>query len=220
MNASGIRLYNTLTQTLESFEPLVPGKVRMYVCGPTVQNVAHAGHARTYTSFDVLGRHLAARGYEVTYVRNVTDVDDKILAAAKERGEEPTAFSARIGAMWKEDITAVNCTSPQHEPKVSEHIAEIVALIERLIARGHAYVAKTDKGQDVYFAVRSFAPYGKLSHRNIDDLLSGARVEVGEVKKDPLDFALWKGDEGEAWGWPSPWGKGRPGWHTGCTRAS
>ena len=212
-----IRLYNTLTQSLETFEPMEPGKASLYVCGPTVQNVAHAGHARTFSTFDVLARHLRLRGYDVAYVRNVTDVEDKILARAKELGEEPMAFSARMATIFDEDLRSVGCAKPGIEPKVSEHIPEIVALIARLIEGGHAYAVKTPKGEDVYFGVRSFAAYGKLSHRNIDDLQSGARVEVGEIKRDPLDFALWKGDESEAWGWASPWGKGRPGWHIECS---
>jgi cysteinyl-tRNA synthetase len=212
-----IRFYNTLTQRLEAFEPLEPGKVRMYVCGLTTYDFAHAGHARTNTTFDVLARHLRARGYDVTYCRNVTDVDDKIVNRAKERGEEPLALSARFAAIGAADLAAIGCAAPDHEPKVSEHLKEIIALIETLIASGHAYVAEGVRGRDVYFAVRSFAEYGKLSHRKIDDLQSGARVEVGEVKRDPLDFALWKGDTSEAWGWESPWGKGRPGWHIECS---
>ena len=217
MPFSTIRLYNTLTQSLDEFEPLVPGKASLYVCGSTTQDVAHAGHARTYTTFDVLQRHLRARGYEVTYVRNVTDVDDKILARAKALGEDPLAFSARMAKTHDEDIRAVGNARPDHEPKVSESISEIIAIVETLIAKGHAYPVKTDKGTDVYFAVRSFASYGKLSHRNVDDLLSGARIEVGEIKRDPLDFALWKGSPEDTWGWASPWGRGRPGWHIECS---
>ena len=212
-----IRLYNTLTQSLEVFEPLVPGVVKMYVCGSTTQDVAHAGHARTYSTFDILARHLRARGFAVTYVRNVTDVDDKILARAKQLGEDPLTFSARMAKTHDEDIRAVGCARPEFEPKVSESIGDIIAIIETLIAKGHAYPAATEKGTDVYFSVRSFAAYGKLSHRNIDDLLSGARIEVGEIKKDPLDFALWKGSDAETWGWDSPWGRGRPGWHIECS---
>ena len=217
----GVRLYNTLTQRVEDLEPLEPGKVRVYVCGITTYDNAHAGHARTYTSFDVLVRFLALRGYEVLHVRNVTDVDDKILKRASELGEEPLSFSRRMSEVCNADLDAIGCAHPNHEPRVSTHIAEIVALIERLIAKGHAYVAETPKGKDVYFAVRSFAPYGKLSHRNIDDLQAGARIEVGEIKRDPLDFALWKGDEAPgAWGFSSPWGKGRPGWHIECSAMS
>jgi cysteinyl-tRNA synthetase len=216
MPASTITLYNTMTRRLEPFEPLVPGTARVYVCGPTTYNVAHAGHARAYVAFDILVRHLRARGFAVTYVRNVTDVDDKILQAAKSNGEEPLALSARMAKLVDDDWAAIGLLPPDHEPRVSGHIDEIILFIESLIAKGHAYTVDTPKGYDVYFAVRSFPAYGKLSHRNIDDLQSGARVEVGGGKRDPLDFALWKGDE-DGWGWPSPWGNGRPGWHIECS---
>ena len=216
MSESTIALYNTLTRKLEPFEPLVPGKVRVYVCGPTTYNVAHAGHARANMAFDILVRHLRARGNEVTFVRNVTDVDDKILAAAKASGEDPLAFSARMAKLVDDDMRAMGMLAPDVEPRVSAHIEDIVHLIETLIDKGHAYAVETPKGKDVYFAVRSYPAYGKLSHRNIEDLLSGARVDVGDTKKDPLDFALWKGNE-EAWGWASPWGRGRPGWHIECS---
>jgi cysteinyl-tRNA synthetase len=216
MADSTIALYNTMTRKLETFEPLVPGTARLYVCGPTTYNVAHAGHARANMAFDILVRHLRARGYAVTFVRNVTDVDDKILTAAKAKGEDPLAFSASMAKLVDDDMRTIGLLSPDVEPRVSGHIDEIVHLIATLIAKGNAYVIDTPKGKDVLFAVRSFKDYGKLSHRNIDDLLSGARVEVGEGKRDPLDFALWKGSD-EAWGWPSPWGKGRPGWHIECS---
>ncbi len=210
-----IRLHNTLTQKVEPFEPLVPGKASLYVCGITTYDLAHAGHGRTYTTFDVLARHLRARGFQVTVVRNVTDVDDRILARAKERGEDPLALSARVSDACDAQLRALGVRDPDHEPKVSTHIREIIALVESLIAKGHAYVAPGARGQDVYFAVRSFPQYGKLSHRNLDDLQAGARVEVGETKRDPMDFALWKGET--EWGWESPWGKGRPGWHIECS---
>jgi cysteinyl-tRNA synthetase len=220
MPETTISLHNTLTRKLEPFEPRVPGQVGVYVCGPTTYDVAHAGHARANMAFDILVRFLRARGLKVNYVRNVTDVDDKILNRAKQSGEEPLALSARVAKLVDDDMRALGMLSPDHEPRVSETIEEIVRHIQALIDKGHAYVAKTAKGQDVYFEVRSFPAYGKLSHRNIDDLLSGARIEVGEVKKDPLDFALWKGCEETAWGWPSPWGKGRPGWHIECSAMS
>ncbi len=212
-----LRLHNTLTQRVEAFQPREPGRASMYVCGVTPYDKAHAGHARVYVVFDVLARHLRARGFEVTYVRNVTDVDDKILARAKETGEEPTTFSARMWDAAARDLRAIGCGTPEHEPRVSTHIAEVVALIESIIAAGHAYVVDTKKGKDVYFEVRSFPPYGKLSHRKIDDLLAGARVDPSDVKRDPLDFALWKGCEESDWGFASPWGKGRPGWHIECS---
>jgi cysteinyl-tRNA synthetase len=212
-----IRFYNSLTQKLEPFEPLVPGKAGVYVCGITTYDYAHAGHARTYTTFDVLTRHLRARGFDVTHVRNVTDVDDKIVKRAAENGEPPLALSARMLDVCNEDLRRIGCAKPDREPKVSTHIEEIVSLVSRLIDKGHAYVAETPVGNDVYFAVRSFEPYGKLSRRKLDDLLSGARVEVGEIKRDPLDFALWKAAGTEAFGFDSPWGKGRPGWHIECS---
>src|SRR5262249_19107040 len=187
------------------------------VCGVTTYDLAHAGHGRTYTTFDVLCRHLRARGYKVTFVRNVTDVDDKIMKRAKEVGEDPLTLSSRFSDLCDDQLRAFGCADPAHEPRVSTHIPEIIALIEALVTKGHAYPGKTEKGTDVYFAVRSFPPYGQLSHRKIDDLMSGARVEVGEVKRDPLDFALWKGEPETELGWPSPWGRGRPGGHIECS---
>ncbi len=194
--------------------------MRLYVCGLTTYDHAHAGHARTFITFDMLVRFLRTRGYQVTYVRNVTDVDDKILKRAGERGEAPLALSRRMSDVNSAELAAVGCMTPDLEPRVSDSIPEIVALVEELIDKGAAYVAKTDKGNDVYFAVRAFPGYGKLSHRNLDDLQAGARVEVGEIKRDPLDFALWKAAEGEGLGWDSPWGKGRPGWHIECSAMS
>ncbi|MBV9947825.1 MAG: cysteine--tRNA ligase [Myxococcales bacterium] len=217
MSTSGIRFYNTLTQRLDPLQPREPGRVRIYVCGMTTYDHAHAGHARTYIAFDVLVRFLRARGFEVTLVRNVTDVDDKILKRALERQEPPLELSRRMALINDEELRAIGCAEPDHAPRVSESIGDIVVLIEELIAKGAAYVAETAAGRDVYFAVRAFPGYGKLSHRNVDDLLSGARVEPGEAKRDPLDFALWKGSGEDAWGWPSPWGKGRPGWHIECS---
>ena len=212
-----LRLHNTLTQKLEPFEPLVPGTARVYLCGVTTYNVAHAGHARTMITFDVLVRHLRARGFKVTYVRNVTDVDDKILKKSKEAGEDPLAFSAARAKEVDRELKTLGCATPDYEPRVSTHLPEIIGLIAKLIEKGLAYAADTPKGKDVYFAVRRFPTYGKLSHRNIDDLLSGARIDVGDIKRDPLDFALWKGEPEDGWGWASPWGKGRPGWHIECS---
>jgi len=217
MSNGAVRLYNTLTQRVEPLDPIEPGHVRMYVCGLTTYDHAHAGHARTFIAFDVLVRFLRARGYRVTFVRNVTDVDDKILKRALERGEPPLELSRRMSQVNAEELHAVGCLDPDFEPRVSEHVGQIVRLIEELVAKGAAYVAATDKGNDVYFAVRAFPGYGKLSHRNIDDLQAGARVEVGESKRDPLDFALWKASGPDALGWDSPWGKGRPGWHIECS---
>lgn len=220
MSASGIRLYNTMTQRLEPLQPLEPGHVRLYVCGLTTYDHAHAGHARTYVAFDALVRFLRARGLRVTFARNVTDVDDKILKRALERGEPPLELSRRMSNINADELRAIGCAAPDVEPRVSENIPEIVTLIEALIRKDAAYVAKTPKGNDVYFAVRSFPGYGKLSRRNVDDLVSGARVEPGEAKHDPLDFALWKASGDDGWGWESPWGKGRPGWHIECSAMS
>jgi cysteinyl-tRNA synthetase len=212
-----VRLYNTMTQRVEPLAPIEEGHVGVYVCGLTTYDHAHAGHARTFVAFDVLVRFLRARGYRVTYVRNVTDVDDKILKRALERGEEPLALSERMSRINADELRACGCLVPDAEPRVSESVPPIVALIGELIERRAAYVAETPQGRDVYFAVRAFPGYGKLSHRNVDDLLSGARVEVGEAKRDPLDFALWKGSGDDGFGWDSPWGKGRPGWHIECS---
>jgi cysteinyl-tRNA synthetase len=217
MSMSSIRLYNTMTQRLEPLEPLEPQHVRVYVCGMTTYDHAHAGHARTYLAFDVLVRFLRACGLRVTLVRNVTDVDDKILKRAKQLGEPPLELSRRMARINDEELRAIGIIEPDFAPRVSESIADIVSLIEKLLAKGVCYIADTDKGRDVYFAVRAFSGYGKLSHRDIDDLLSGARVELGEAKRDPLDFALWKGSGDDEWGWDSPWGKGRPGWHVECS---
>ncbi|MBS2013217.1 MAG: cysteine--tRNA ligase [Deltaproteobacteria bacterium] len=215
-----VRLYNTLTQKVEDFVPEVPGKVKMYVCGITTYDLAHAGHARTYVTFDVLKRFLEARGFEVTYCRNVTDVDDRIVARATEKGEDPLAFSRRMSDIADSDLKNLGCAHPDLNPRVSTSIEDIIELVQKLIAKGHAYVSETPQGKDVYFDVRSFAAYGKLSRRNLEELRAGASERLAEgaqdVKKDPLDFALWKA-QGDAWGFDSPWGNGRPGWHIECS---
>jgi cysteinyl-tRNA synthetase len=220
MAAADIQFHNTLTQSLEPFVPITPGKVKLYLCGLTTYDHAHAGHARVNVVFDVLVRFLRARGLEVTFVRNITDVDDKILNRAKELGEEPTQFSGRMAEVNAGELAAVGCMKPDIEPRVSTHIGEIVDLTQRLLEKNIAYRVKTAVGEDVYFSVRSFENYGKLSRRNIDDLRSGARVEVGDVKRDPLDFALWKGCDAASWGFDSPFGRGRPGWHIECSAMS
>jgi cysteinyl-tRNA synthetase len=213
-----IHLYDTLTARLVPLVPRREGEVRIYTCGPTTYDVAHVGHARAAIAPDVLVRFLRWRGLEVTYVRNVTDVEDKILLRAQREGVTPLELSARMAKLYQEDVRAVGCVDPDVEPKVSEHIAEIVALIEQLIARGAAYEVKMPSGaRDVYYSVRAFPGYGKLSKRNIDEMRVGARVEPCEEKRDPLDFALWKGCAGDAWGFDSPWGTGRPGWHIECS---
>ena len=217
MSELRLRLHDTLTQKLTPLSPRIPGEVRVYCCGPTTYDVAHVGHGRAALAPDVLVRHLRARGLRVIYVRNVTDVDDKILKRAAKAGEEPMALSARMTALYQGDIAAIGCEKPDVEPKVSESIPDIAAFIERLIAAGAAYVVDRPGGaRDVYYAVRSFPDYGKLSKRNIDELQVGARIEACEDKRDPLDFALWKGTC-DGWGWDSPWGKGRPGWHIECS---
>jgi cysteinyl-tRNA synthetase len=216
-----VRLYNTLTRNLETFVPKDERRVGIYCCGPTVYDVPHAGHARAAVAFDVLVRHLRARGYDVIYVRNITDIDDKILERAKRNKETPLALSERMAAVYMEQIGAVGCLSPTHQPKVSDHLPEVFALVERLLARGAAYVVDMPGGtRDVYFSVRSFPGYGKLSRRKLEELMVGARVEKDENKRDPLDFALWKGAPEDEWGWPSPWGHGRPGWHIECSAMS
>ncbi|WP_437734940.1 cysteine--tRNA ligase [Sorangium sp. So ce1335] len=218
---SELRLHDTLTQKLAPLVPRRPGEVRMYCCGPTTYDVAHVGHGRAALAPDILVRHLRARGLRVVYVRNVTDVDDKILQRAAESGEPPMELSARMARLYRDDVAALGCLDPDVEPKVSEHIPEVVALIERLIERGAAYVVERPGDvRDVYYAVRSFSSYGKLSKRNLDDLRVGARVGPCEDKRDPLDFALWKGVAPGGWGWDSPWGKGRPGWHIECSAMS
>jgi cysteinyl-tRNA synthetase len=215
--ARAIRFHNTMTQRLEPLEPALPGKVGVYVCGLTTYDHAHAGHARTFITFDVLVRFLRASGLGVTFVRNITDVEDKILKRAIERGESPLDFSRRMSDVNASELRAIGCMDPDLEPRVSESIPAIVELVRVLVAKGAAYVAPTPKGSDVYFGVREFPAYGKLSHRNVDDLLSGARIEPGEAKRDPLDFALWKASAPDEWGWDSPWGRGRPGWHIECS---
>jgi cysteinyl-tRNA synthetase len=217
MPSGAVRFYNTMTQRVDPLEPIEPGHVKVYVCGPTPYDHAHAGNARTFIIFDTLVRFLRARGYRVTYVRNITDVDDKILQRAAERGEAPLELSNRMAAINADELRGCGCLSPDHEPRVSASIGAIVSLVETLVAKGAAYVAPTGKGNDVYFAVRAFPGYGKLSRRVVDELRSGARVEPGEGKRDPVDFALWKAAGPDALGWDSPWGKGRPGWHIECS---
>ncbi len=215
-----LKLHDTLTDRIRPLEPMEPGRVRLYVCGPTVYDYAHLGHARSAIVYDVLVRHLRASGTRVDFVRNVTDVDDKILARSAERGEPPMRLAERFMEAYRRDMRALGCLEPDVEPRVSEHIGDIVALVERLIARGHAYPSEGD----VYFSVESFPEYGKLSHRRREDLLAGAsgRTEEAETrrKRHPADFALWKGVGEQEWGWPSPWGRGRPGWHIECSAMS
>jgi cysteinyl-tRNA synthetase len=209
-----IFIHDTLTAQKRELVPLEPGRIRFYACGPTVYDWSHVGHARSYVVWDVVVRHLRARGFAVTYVRNFTDVDDKIIRRANERGEDPVALAERFARAYDEDMDALGNLRPDAAPKVSEHVPQIVAMIETLVRNGFAYAAGNG---DVYYAVRKFPDYGRLAKRNLDDLLSGARVEPGEAKRDPLDFALWKGAKPGEPSWESPWGKGRPGWHIECS---
>ncbi|TDO02982.1 MULTISPECIES: cysteine--tRNA ligase [Halomonas] len=212
-----MQIYNTLTRRKEPFTPIEPGRVRMYVCGMTVYDFCHLGHARVMVAFDVITRYLRAQGYNVTYVRNITDIDDKILRRAEENGESIAALTERMIAAMHEDEARLGVLPPDHEPRATRHIDEILAMIETLITKGYAYAA--DNG-DVYYRVRRFAGYGKLSNRDPDEMRAGARIDVDEHKEDPLDFVLWKAVKpGEA-SWPSPWGEGRPGWHIECSAMS
>jgi cysteinyl-tRNA synthetase len=209
-------LHNTLTRQKEEFQPLDPGNVRMYVCGPTVYDYAHIGNARPAVVFDVLYRVLKALYPTVTYVRNFTDVDDKINAKAKATGEEIGTITARTTEAYLEDMGALGVLEPDVQPRATQHIAEMIAMIETLIEKGHAYAADGH----VLFSVPSMADYGQLSRRNRDELIAGARVEVAPYKKDAADFILWKPSEPDIPGWDSPWGRGRPGWHIECSAMS
>ncbi|MBY5942245.1 cysteine--tRNA ligase [Halomonas sp. DP5N14-9] len=212
-----MQIYNTLSRTKEEFTPIEPGKVRMYVCGMTVYDFCHLGHARVMVAFDVISRYLRHRGYDVTYVRNITDIDDKILRRAEENGESIGELTERMIDVMHEDEGRLFVQRPDQEPRATGHVAEIIAMIEVLIDKGFAYAPGNG---DVYYRVRKFEGYGKLNNRNLDDMRSGARVEVDEHKEDPLDFVLWKGAKpGEA-SWASPWGEGRPGWHIECSAMS
>ncbi|MES9868286.1 MAG: cysteine--tRNA ligase [Sedimenticola sp.] len=212
-----LKVYNDLTNQKEEFKPIEPGKVRMYVCGMTVYDLCHLGHARVMVVFDVVYRYLKARGYDVTYIRNITDIDDKIINRANENGEPFGDLTERFIRAMHEDSDALGILPPDDEPRATTHLAEIIAMVEKLIENGHAYAAENG---DVYFDVRSFPDYGKLSGKSIDDLESGARVEVDDIKRDPLDFALWKATKPGEPAWDSPWGQGRPGWHIECSAMS
>lgn len=209
-----LTLYNSLSRKKEVFVPITPGQVRMYVCGMTVYDYCHLGHARVLVVFDMIARWLRASGYEVTYVRNITDIDDKIIKRAQENGEPYTALTERYIRAMHEDEQALNVLSPDREPRATEYVGKMLDMIQRLIDRGHAYVAGNG---DVYYAVRSYPPYGQLSGKSLDDLIAGERVEVDPHKRDPLDFVLWKAAKPGEPSWPSPWGPGRPGWHIECS---
>ena len=209
-----ITLYNTLTRQKEEFVPLNPENVRMYVCGMTVYDYCHLGHARVLVVFDMIARWLRQHGYPLTYVRNITDIDDKIIARANENGETIGELTARFIAAMNEDSDALGVLRPDIEPKATEHIGQMIAMIEDLVANGKAYPAPNG---DVYYAVREFAEYGQLSGKSLDDLRAGERVDVDANKRDPLDFVLWKAAKPGEPSWESPWGNGRPGWHIECS---
>ncbi|KIH77770.1 cysteinyl-tRNA synthetase [Geoalkalibacter ferrihydriticus] len=211
-----IRLFNTLTGRKEDFQPLDPGKVRMYVCGVTTYDYCHMGHARANIVFDIVYRYFRYRGFDVTYVRNYTDVDDKIIQRANERGIPSHELAEQFIRAFDEDMAALGLDLPTSQPKATEHIGDIIALVERLIERGMAYAA----GGDVYFSVEKFPTYLKLSKRNLDEMQAGARIAPGEHKRHPMDFALWKAAKPGEPAWDSPWGPGRPGWHIECSAMS
>ena len=213
---SSIAVYNTETRRKEPFATIEPGKVRMYVCGVTPYDSAHIGHAMSLIVFDVIRRYLMHRGYEVRHIQNFTDIDDKIINRANERGIPADELTEALIAAWHEESRALNVLPATHYPRATHEIGPIIEMIEGLIANDHAYVVEGD----VYFRVRSFPGYGKLSNRNVDDLQAGARIEVDERKEDPLDFALWKAAKPGEPSWDSPWGQGRPGWHIECSAMS
>jgi cysteinyl-tRNA synthetase len=212
-----LQIHNSLTRRKEPFEPMEPGRVRMYVCGMTVYDYCHLGHARVLVVFDVVYRYLRALGFEVTYVRNITDIDDKIIRRAAENGEDIRTLTDRFIAAMHEDAAALGVLAPTVEPRATEHIEGMLAMIGRLLERGYAYVA--DNG-DVYYAVTKFDNYGRLSGKRIEDLRAGERVAPDEAKHDPLDFVLWKAAKPGEPAWDSPWGPGRPGWHIECSAMS
>ncbi len=208
-----IKIYNTLSKKKEAFEPLVEGQVGIYTCGITAYDVCHIGHARSAVVFDIITRYLQYRGYQVTYVKNFTDVDDKIITKANAEGKTISQISERYIREHDEDMDALGITRPTIAPRATEHIAGMIGLINSLVSKGLAYEADGD----IYYSVEKFEGYGKLSGRNLDEMIAGARVDVSEKKRYPLDFVLWKASkEGEPW-WDSPWGRGRPGWHIECS---
>ncbi|MFW5920606.1 MAG: cysteine--tRNA ligase, partial [Polyangiales bacterium] len=215
-----LQLYNTLTRNKEPLKTHEEGRARVYVCGPTVYDYAHLGHARSCIAYDVLVRHLRATGWTVDYVRNITDIDDKIIKRSKETGEEPAKLAEQFTKAYHDDMHRLQCIDPDVEPKVSDNLDAIVELVQRLIDKGHAYEADGD----VYFDVQSFEGYGKLSHRNLDELAAGASGrttdEESQRKRHPADFALWKKSPEDEPGWDSPWSRGRPGWHIECSAMS
>ncbi len=212
-----LHITNSLTRTKEEFVPLSPGRVRMYVCGMTVYDLCHLGHARVFVVFDMVTRWLRASGYAVEYVRNITDIDDKIIKRAHENKETPAALTERFIAEMHEDERALGVLPPDHEPRATAYVAQMLALIAQLVDRGLAYAAPN---ADVYYSVRGFPAYGRLSGKSLDELRAGERVEVDPNKRDPMDFVLWKAAKPGEPAWESPWGQGRPGWHIECSAMS
>lgn len=208
-----MKIYNTLTREKEEFVPIEPGKVKIYACGPTVYNLIHIGNARPICVFDTLRRYLTYRGYQVEFVQNFTDVDDKIIKRALEEGVPAKEISERYIAEYKKDAMALNVMEASVHPKVTENMGEIIKIVKALVEKGFAYEANGD----VYFRTAKFSEYGKLSHMPLEDLEAGARIEVNSVKEDPMDFALWKASKPGEPSWKSPWGEGRPGWHIECS---
>ncbi|QDZ91524.1 cysteine--tRNA ligase [Shewanella decolorationis] len=209
-----LKIYNSITRQKQEFKPITPGKVGMYVCGVTVYDLCHIGHGRTFVSFDMIVRYLRYAGYEVNFQRNITDIDDKIIKRANENQEDCNALTDRLIGEMHKDFDALNMIRPDFEPRATLHIAEIIDMVERLLARGHAYVAADG---DVLFSVASFPEYGRLSGQNLEQLQAGARVEVDDNKQNPMDFVLWKMSKPGEPTWESPWGPGRPGWHIECS---
>ncbi|MFV0596998.1 cysteine--tRNA ligase [Shewanella sp.] len=209
-----LKIYNSITRQKQEFKPITPGKVGMYVCGVTVYDLCHIGHGRTFVSFDMIVRYLRYAGYEVNFQRNITDIDDKIIKRANENQEDCNTLTDRLIGEMHKDFDALNMIRPDFEPRATLHIAEIIDMVERLLARGHAYVAADG---DVLFSVASFPEYGRLSGQNLEQLQAGARVEVDDNKQNPMDFVLWKMSKPGEPTWESPWGPGRPGWHIECS---
>ncbi|MFC0178726.1 cysteine--tRNA ligase [Thorsellia kenyensis] len=211
---SQLHIFNTLTREKKAFVPITPGKVDIYVCGVTVYDACHIGHGRTFSTFDTVVRYLRYLGYQVKYVRNITDIDDKIINRANANNEPWQALVARMVKKMHEDFSSLNILPADEEPRATEHIQEIIEITQKLIDRGHAYIASSG---DVLFSVESFEQYGQLSRQNLENLLAGARVGIEETKRNPMDFVLWKSAKPGEPAWASPWGEGRPGWHIECS---